>query len=121
MGIFGASSRAALLGALLVSGIGASPARADLTDCKSIYVMRLFVDTAGVTQVMFANSPTDTTGSHPVYLPTMPDRVYQQIFAMLLTAKSARLPVDVTTNGAGSCGITAGGTSLTNLELRATP
>ena len=113
--------RAVVLGALLLASVGVTPARADLTTCADVYVIRLFIDTAGVVQVMFGNSPTDTSGSYFQYMPGgLSDRVYQSIYAMLLTAKSGKLPVSIATTATGGCGITVGSTSIANVELRPT-
>jgi hypothetical protein len=119
---FKTSFLTAALTALVLGGAVVSPARADLTNCQGVYVIQLFVDSGGGTQVMFGNSPNDTTGSAWQYLvgSGMTEAAYQRFFSMLLTAKSTKAPVLVSTDASNGCSLSSTNT-LTSLYLRPTP
>lgn len=86
-------------------------------------MIRVYMNmTTGIPQAVFADSPIAVQGSYWTYPPGgLPDRIYEQVHSMLLTAKSMRLPVGLTTNAPGGCSISAGTHYLTGLELMATP
>lgn len=107
---------AATLAATLVV---ASPAQATLADCGNLYVIRVYFSMAEPRpQAVFAESPTATSGSYWQYPTTgLTDRAYQQPYATLLTAKTGKLRVAISTDGPGNCDIAASTHYLTAIEI----
>lgn len=110
-----------LLGAWLFLALTAlaSSASATLADCHNLYVLRINTVASNASQsVVFAESPSAASGSYFTYLDTsLPDRAYQELSAMLLTAKSQMRTVSVTTDASGGCSIASGSYHVTQLEL----
>lgn len=76
---------------------------------------------SGEAQVVFGNSPTDTTGSNAQMMPSNASQfVLQQWYATLLTAKSSRQAVTVQTDATSNCDL-SNIHHLIQIELRPTP
>ena len=110
-------------GAALLTMVGAMPAQADLADCANLYVLRLHINMSDPRpQVVLANSPNDPSGSRWIYPATgLTERAYQQLSAVLLSAKMMRTPVTIVTNAANGCDIVANAPYLTAVEIGKTP
>lgn len=110
------SLKALILGVLCAS----APASATLSDCKNLYVLQINTYSSNASQgVVFAESPSATSGSYFTYLntTTLSDRAYQQLSAMLLTAKATGRTVHVVTDGPGGCSISSNSYFIAQLEL----
>lgn len=94
-------------------------ANATLQNCNDLYVVRINVDASNASQgVVFAESKSATSGSFYTYLNTsLTDREYQQLSAMLLTAKATGGQVHVETSASDKCSILSNSYFIMKLEL----
>ncbi|GAO40618.1 hypothetical protein SCH01S_49_00320 [Sphingomonas changbaiensis NBRC 104936] len=103
---------------LSLSAVGA-PAEATLTNCQNLYVIRIDVSSSSASQgIVFAETPTATSGSFYTYLnTTLSDRAYQQISAMVITAKATGQTIRIVTSAPGGCSIMSDSYFINELEI----
>ena len=106
----------------LAAGLRSAPAEASMADCKDVYVIETGISmVSGLPWAVLAASPNGSGGWNQAPASGLPDRYYQQIQAVLLTAKATRAPISVATTGPANCGISAGAQTLTGVWLSETP
>jgi len=91
---------------LLSTMIGSGTALASTTDCQNMYVGRIWVQKgAGLTGVVYLNSPSNSSGSYWTYFNNWTDSERQAALSLLMAAKLSGHKVNIVTEASGGCDI----------------
>jgi len=107
---------------IIVSLLTSSIASASTTDCKGLYVGRIWVEKGvGLKAVVYLNNRGDSSGSYWSYFNGWAPDERKEALSMLMTAKVSNHRLDVTTENADGCGMQAAGTVTKVLHLTTNP
>ena len=103
---------------LTLSGV----ANASTTDCKGVYIGRIWVQKGvGLQRVVYLNHPDNASGSYWSNFTGWTAEERQEALALLMAAKASRHKVDVVTGNSDGCGLQAGFTETQAVVLATNP
>ncbi|TDF35554.1 hypothetical protein EYS14_19275 [Alteromonadaceae bacterium M269] len=103
---------------LTLSGV----ANASTTDCKDIYIGRIWVEKGyGLRAVVYLNHPGNTSGSYWSFFDGWSADERKEVLSLLMTAKASGHRVNVVTENTDQCGLQASGTQTKAVYLTTNP